>query len=93
MAGAKTAASKRLGQIVPSRSFVKSYEKFFNLEFDETTISDNNALLKGYVRYVFDQKIIEKLLYYKCFEIDTKDKKHFKLCQPLCRTNLSLLRI
>ena len=44
----------------------------FSLQLDETTTSDNNALLMVYVRYITDGNIMEELLFCKCLETDTK---------------------
>ena len=41
----------------------------FSLQLDETTTSDNNALLMAYVRYLSDENIVEKLVFCKCLEM------------------------
>lgn len=50
----------------------------FSLQLDETTTSDNNALLMAYVRYIFEGKIMEELLFCKCLETDTKGQTIFQ---------------
>ena len=44
----------------------------FSLRLDETTTSDNNALLMAYVHYLSDKNIVEDLLFCKCLDMDTK---------------------
>ena len=50
----------------------------FSIQLDETTTSDNNALLMAYVRYIPDGKVMEELLFCKSLETDTKGQTIFQ---------------
>ena len=50
----------------------------FSLQLDETTTSDNNALLMAYVYYISDGNITEELLFCKCLETATKGQTIFQ---------------
>ena len=50
----------------------------FSLQSDETTTSNNNALLMAYVCYLSDENIVEELLFCKCLEMDTKGQTIFQ---------------
>ena len=50
----------------------------FSSQLNDTTTSDNNALLMAYVRYIADGNIMEKLLFCKCLETETKDRTIFQ---------------
>ena len=57
----------------------------FSLQLDETTTSDNNALLMVYVRYITDGNIMEELLFCKCLETDTKGLTIFQTLSDYLR--------
>ena len=66
----------------------------FSLQLDETTTSDNNALLMAYVRYIADGKIMEELLFCKCLETDPKGQTIFQtLSDYLQDKSISLTNI
>ena len=50
----------------------------FSLQLNETTTSDNNALLMAFVRYIAEGDIMEELLFCKCLETDTKSQTIFQ---------------
>ena len=70
----------------------------FSLQLDETTTSDNNALLMAYVHYLSDENIVEKLVFCKCKHFARngqtipKVKQYFRLCLTTCKTNPFLLQ-
>ena len=51
---------------------------FFCIQLDETTTSDNNALLMAYVRYIDDGKVMEELLFCKCLQTDATGQTIFQ---------------
>ena len=57
----------------------------FSLQLDETTTSDNNALLMVYVHYITDGNIMEELLFCKCLETDTKGLTIFQTLSDYLR--------
>ena len=67
-------------------------EKFenskFSIQLDESTVSDNRAILMAYVRFIDDCcKLCEELLFVKFLEADTLDYPFLKL------QNLVLMKI
>ena len=51
---------------------------FIGIQLDETTTSDNNALLMAYVRYTDNGKVMEELLFCKCLQTDATGQTIFQ---------------
>ena len=44
----------------------------FSIQLDESTVSDNRAILMAYVRFIYDNyKLCEEMLFTKLLETDT----------------------
>ena len=50
---------------------------FFSIQLDETTTSDNNALLMAYARYIDNGKVMEELLFCKCLQTNATGQTIF----------------
>ena len=50
----------------------------FNLQLDETTTLEYNALLMAYVRHIADGNIMEELIFCECLETNAKGQTIFQ---------------
>ena len=75
-----TTVKRRIGANIEEQLCEVLQKTFFSIQLDETTTSDNNALLMAYVRYIYEYngKVMEELLFCKCLQTDATGQTIFQ---------------